>query len=82
MVAPRSKWQKGENKAADLNKKLQQRKEGDTTKMTKSRYYVCCFIAKVVSIVTSQPRLKRVFPGVLFSIRKKAIKVVVSAQKQ
>ena len=40
-VAARSKWHKGENKAADLNKKIQQKKEreGDTKQMTKSRYH-------------------------------------------
>ena len=31
-----SKWQKGESKAAELNKKLKERREGDTSQMTKS----------------------------------------------
>ena len=31
-----SKWQKGESKAAELNKKLKERRENDTSQMTKS----------------------------------------------
>ena len=32
----RSKWHKGESKAAELNKKIQERKIKDTSQMTKS----------------------------------------------
>ena len=40
----RSKWMKGESKAVDLNRKIQQKHEGDTTRMTKSKSTVVSVI--------------------------------------